>query len=432
MRIDIVNGNVITGDGKSFLEDTSVVIENGLITDLPRLGYIPYNFYSHRVINAKGGIVMPGLINIHAHAICFGPPLLWAWTPLPEERVFANLNNHLLQGTTTILDSDGFVLPFENESINKVHPINVKMATLHTPKNFRAAELASGLQFDEWHRKFTAEEAVSHGAVALGEVGSPGTSYGTYEKSMRLGKPLLARDAFDLDEAVLADDDQALRRAMKKAGLEDMTLDEVKNLVRETSIIPIEAHNEAILETIEYVPKLGIPALLHTEPPSREVLLQAAKELGPMVVATHVNHHMTPEEMIAIAKEVKAAGAHVEVFSADHFAAKQIEADPTGAFALLEQDLVDVLVTDYSGGYHDPILLLIKKAVEKGVVSLPKAVKLATSSPAAIIPRLAPQKGLIEPGKVADIIVVDKEDITRVRYVIIAGRIVVEDGRIAI
>ncbi len=91
-----------------------------------------------------------------------------------------------------------------------------------------------------------------------------------------------------------------------------------------------------------------------------------------------------------------------------------------------------MLVTDYSGGYHDPILLLIKKAVEKGVVSLPKAVKLATSSPAAIIPRLAPQKGLIEPGKVADIIVVDKEDITRVRYVIIAGRIVVEDGRIAI
>ena len=74
--------------------------------------------------------------------------------------------------------------------------------------------------------------------------------------------------------------------------------------------------------------------------------------------------------------------------------------------------------------------MFIKKAVEKGATTLPKVVRLATSSPASIIPGLAPQKGLIEPGKVADIIIVDKDDITNVRYVIIAGRIVVEGGRI--
>ena len=89
-----------------------------------------------------------------------------------------------------------------------------------------------------------------------------------------------------------------------------------------------------------------------------------------------------------------------------------------------------MLSTDYSGGYHDPVLLLIKKAVENEVITLPQAVRLATSSPASIIPGLAPNKGLIEPGKVADIIVVDKDDIADVRHIIIGGRIVVEDGRI--
>ena len=141
---------------------------------------------------------------------------------------------------------------------------------------------------------------------------------------------------------------------------------------------------------------------------------------------------MTAEEMVNLAREIKKTGAYVEVFSADFFGAKQIETDPTGTFTLFEEGLVDAIVTDYSGGYHDPILLLIKKAVEKGVVSLPHAVRLATSSPASIIPGLAPYKGFIEPGKVADIIIVDKDDITKVRYVIIAGRIVVEDGKIVV
>jgi len=55
---------------------------------------------------------------------------------------------------------------------------------------------------------------------------------------------------------------------------------------------------------------------------------------------------------------------------------------------------------------------------------------LATSAPARIVPLVAPNKGLIEPGRVADICIVDRDDISKVRYVIIAGRVVVEDGRI--
>ena len=430
MRIDIVNGHVVTGDGQSFLEDTSVTAEDGLITDLHKIRHLPYRIYSDRLIDAEGGLIVPGLINMHTHVVCFGP--LCPGLPrdgAPEERVLANLNNHLLQGTTTVLSLDGFGLPFENDAINKIHPVNVKMATLHTPKNFASGGLG-GNRLGEYHRSFTAEEAVSSGAVAMGEVGSWATTGATYEKNLRLDRPISVSDALALDAAYASADDPSLARAIKKAGLESMTLDQAKQLVRETSVDPFEAAMETILETIDYVPRLGVPALCHAEPVSYGPLVDAARELGDQLVALHVNYNATGEEAMAIAREVKEHGGFIEVITADHFGVGQLEPSPETAFALLAAGLVDVLSTDYSGGYHDPILLLIKKAVEHQVISLPQAVRLATSSPAGIIAGLAPGRGLIEPGQVADLVVVDKDDITRVKHVVIGGRIVVEDGRI--
>ena len=429
MRLDVVNGHVVTGDGRSYLEDTSVTTEDGLITDLHRIRHLPYRVYSHRVLDAQGGLILPGLINIHAHVVSFGP--LCPGLPrdgAPEERILANLDNHLLQGTTTVLSLDGFALPFENDAINKIHPVNVKMSTLHTPKNVASGEMG-GNRLDPYHRSFSASEAVSSGAVAMGEVGSWATTGATYEKNLRLERPISVIDALALDAAYLAGDDHAIARIIERAGLEPMTLDEAKALVRETSVEPMAAATEAILETIDYAPRLGIPALCHTEPDTYVQIREVAREIGHQMVALHVNYHATPKEAVGIAREVRGYGGFVEVITADHFGAGQLEPSPETAFALLAEGLVDVVSTDYSGGYHDPILVLIQKAVEHGVISLPQAVRLATSSPAGIIPGLAPRKGLIEPGHVADMVVVDRDDITRVRHVIIGGRIVFEDGR---
>jgi imidazolonepropionase-like amidohydrolase len=430
MRIDIVNGSVVPGDGESFLEDTSVITQDGLITDLPRMRHIPYNFYSHRVIDAQGGIIMPGLINIHTHCISFGPILTYAHRPIPEQRVLANLDRHLLQGETTLLNGDGFVLPHEIEATNKVHPSNIRMSTLHTPKSIRAAEIIIGRRLDEWHRRFTAEEAVALGALALGEVGCPATTCGTYEKRLKLGRDISAPEARRLDNAVLADDDVALRQALDEIGLEEMTVEEGRRLVEETSFLPIEAANDMIEEAVIYVKKLGVPTLVHAEPGSREVLLEAAKELGPKLIAVHVNHTFSVDESLKLAKELKRLGAFVEIITADPFGAKQVEESPENAFALLKEGLVDLITTDYSGGYHDAILLVLQKAIEEGIISLPRAVQLATSTPTRAVPRVAPNRGLVEPGKVADLCIVDRNDISKVRYVIIGGRVVVEDGRL--
>lgn len=432
MRIDIVNGSIVTGDGESFLENTSVIIEDCVITELPKVRYIPYNAYADRYIDAKGGLIIPGVINIHAHGVAFGSFQPWALSGLSRERILFNLNTHLLQGTTTIMNTDALCLPGEVEAINKIHPVNVKMATMHTPKHIRAAELTLGHRVEERRRRFTAEEAVQMGAVALGEVGSPGTSYGTSEKGVRLGKVISARHALALDKAVMADNEAAIGKALVEAGLEEVTIDEAKKLVEETSIIPVAACCDAIRDSVSYVKKLGLPVLAHSEPGMREALLEVAREIGPKLVAVHVNHSFTAEEMVNFAKELKRLGAIVEIISADSFGARQIEPSLEGTLALLKEGLVDVISTDFCGGYHDPILLVLQEAIGKGIITLPRAVQLATSAPAKIIPGVAPNKGLVEPGKVADLCIVDRDDISKVRHVIIAGRVVVEDGRIVV
>jgi hypothetical protein len=372
------------------------------------------------------------VINIHTHGSAFGTFQPWALSGLPTERILFNLDNHLLQGTTTVMNTDALCLPAEVEAINKLHPVNVKMAAMHTPQHIKAAELTLGHAVEEQRKRFTVEEAVKMGAVALGEVGSPGTAYGTSEKGMKLGKYISAQHALALDKAVIADDDAGIREVLAEAGLEKVTVDEAKKLVKETSIIPVAACCDAIRESVSYVEKLGLPVLAHSEPGMKEALLEVAKKIGTKLVAVHVNHSFTVDEMISFVKELRSLGATIEIISTDAFGAKQVEPNPEGTFALLKEDLADVITTDFCGGYHDPILLFLQKAIENGVISLPRAIQLATSAPARIIPGVAPNKGLIAPGKVADLCVVDKNDISKVKYVIIGGRVVVEEGRMVV
>jgi imidazolonepropionase-like amidohydrolase len=382
------------------------------------------------VIDAEGGLIIPGLINIQVHGVTFGPLFPEGWKPIPEERVIANLDRHLLQGTTTALSNDGFALPIEVENVNKVHPINLKTCTLHSPKNLVLAEAAGGGDgLTKYHRDYTAAEAVASGAVAIGEVGSIGTSFGTTEKSRRLGVEVSAPDALALNDAVEANDEARLRDVLQRIGT-DITVDAARKLVYDTSVFPVQASRGAVTETIELSKKLGVPALVHTTNYTWEAEAQVSRELGPRLIALHVNYTFTPEEAVRVARELRRNGSRVEVISLDAFGAKQLDKTPDLTFALLKEGLVDIISTDYIGGYHDAILLVIRKAIEENLVTLPGAIRMATSAPAEYIPGLAPRRGLIKEGYIADITIVDRDDISKVRHVLIGGRVVVEDGQI--
>ena len=434
MRLDIINaGGIVTGDGKTILENTSVIIENGIITDMPKVGYIAYNYDADRFIDAKGGLVIPGVINIHAHGCALGPFVPYAWKSPPRERWLFNLDTHLLEGTTTIVDTDGVHLPAEVEGANKLHPINIKAGTMHTPANMKTFDIidCAGGGLTDLHRNFTIDEAVAQGAVLIGEIGSPSTTAGNFEKCFRLGKVISVVHSRALDKAVVANDEAAIRKVLDEAGL-TLTIDEAKDLVMKTSIDPLQVCCDAIRETVKYVKKFDLPTLLHAEPGMKDAILDVAKEIGPKCISGHSQHSFTPEQAVQYGKELKRLGANVEIISADFFGARQVEPSTEPTFALLREGLVDAITTDYSGGYHEPILLVLQRAIEQKILTLPGAIKLATSNPARIVPKVAINKGLVEQGRVADLCIVDKDDISKVRHVIIFGRRVIEDGKIIV
>jgi len=90
--------------------------------------------------------------------------------------------------------------------------------------------------------------------------------------------------------------------------------------------------------------------------------------------------------------------------------------------------LVDTISTDYAGGFHDSILLAIDQAIKAVVVRLPAAIAMATANVAGAIPGVAPRRGRVTPGAVADLVLTDPADLPRVRTVIIGGETAVRDG----
>lgn len=66
MKVFINHGTIITMDGDAIYRDGCVTVENGTITYVGENIEIPVD--ADKVIDAKGGVVMPGLINAHTHS----------------------------------------------------------------------------------------------------------------------------------------------------------------------------------------------------------------------------------------------------------------------------------------------------------------------------------------------------------------------------
>jgi alpha-D-ribose 1-methylphosphonate 5-triphosphate diphosphatase PhnM len=126
---------------------------------------------------------------------------------------------------------------------------------------------------------------------------------------------------------------------------------------------------------------------------------------------------------------LKELGAIVDVSTFDTFGARRLSTGPDLLYAMLEAGLADTISTDYAGGYHDPILLAIDHATKAGVVTLPAAIAMATENVADAIPAVAPGRGRIVPGAVADLVVTDPARLDRVGVVVVGGAVVVRDGR---
>jgi imidazolonepropionase-like amidohydrolase len=449
MSITIRNGTVVVGDGKTVIKGGLVRLEGEVITEVSvssSRGVKPGR--NEEVIDARGKLVIPGVINHHAHGISYGPLFASGAPPLPRDQVKKNLDRHLLEGTTTILCADGFVTAEEVSEAGKSHPIRLLAGTTHTPKNFAAADVADGTGLQAKHRNLTVEIRLSQGAPAIGEVGAGATLGGGVQDykyipeaiKKETGKELKPSEARELKFAVLgrhisreAFNASEVKRVLEKVGLADLiTVERVRELIEESVLPPFKLALEGFEEALSLVLKHRVPGVFHNAAASAHQLIELAKSAdsgASLIVAAHSNHPtFETEEAVRVARSLKDLGVVIDVSTLDGFVNRYLGEPPDNFYAILEAGLADTVTTDYAGGHHDSILTGLQHAITKGVISLPRAIALATGNVARIFPSLAPNRGLLKEGKIADVVITDGSNLARVDTVIIGGRVVVRGG----
>lgn len=441
----IKNGAVLPGDGRTVLDPGAVYIEGDRILEVsasPGRDGGP----GDRVIDARGAVVFPGLVNTHGHA-CTVAPLFASGSPaVPLQQAVQNLDKHLRFGTTTLINVDGFALPEEVEAVRGVHPLHVVNGTCHLPVNLEAATKADGRGLTDRHRAATADRLAGVGAVLIGEVGAGHTLGGGGQDYQfipmrvreRTGVQLEPRQAQALKWAVLGRhiDPSHFDRAKVAAVLAEIGLvgklseDEARDLVANSVLPSFQLGLQGFAEAGSAGQRLGLPVLVHNSAPSWGATRDLAATLGPLLIAGHTNHTtFTVEESLESARELRRRGCLIEVCTLDAFGAKRLVETPDHIYALLESDLADIWATDYAGGHWDCQLEGLEAVVRAGRVSLPKAIALASRNPARAVPGLA-DRGELLAGKPADVVIASADRLSQVRTVIVGGAVAYEHGEV--
>ncbi|MDP6127410.1 MAG: amidohydrolase family protein [Dehalococcoidales bacterium] len=452
MHTLVVNANIVTGDGKTILENRSIVIEEELIDSI-RTNPCPLYDNASRIVDAAGGLVIPGLIDSHDHAVTTGPfPCDVALPGLPKDRVTWRLNKYLLEGVTTIVNQDGFSTMEEVAEARSLTPMLVQTLSLHMPIHLKRARVFSCGGLKEEHYRTTIEEMIKQGALGIGEVGALGIpapktgqtpdlsySYGLFIPLMvqnETGYSITLEDGVALGSALFArpPDEKALSALTKKLGISAAKnkLKEFAECAVENAWLTIEANREAAA----YAGKLGVPLDFHSSPQTKEQVIEFARELKELFRAGHSDFLYEPGEAIEVARAVKKAGGWTDIMCGNFFRSREAGTPPNRknhitALALLEEGLVDILENDSATRYWgDSMLRVLEYYIDQRVIDLPQAIAMVTKNPTNAIPNIAPNRGEISKGKIADLVVLDRGSISQVNTVLIKGKVVVDEGRI--
>ena len=433
------NVAIVPGDGSLRQANGRITISDGLIEEVDEAGKSTCTARLTHVVDGTGMIAMPGIINMHAHVLTFGPRLRGE-PPYPVNHVVHHLWRHLLYGTTTILSVDGYLLPEQARVAMKHVPIKIQSTTLHTPKNIEAAKRAS-LEYtlSKEQEDCTVERAMELGAVAIGQVGGvlailnicyEQIPNAVQEWTGRRLNPTEGRRMLDcvLGMKIREDvyDEGRVQKVLEEMELADSLSPEEAREIIHAIVLPVhEITIEATWESAEIAKRLGIPVLLSNNSVTQEALREISKDLGNLLIALHSNHpSFGPEEAIKQAEYLKANGAIIEISTGDYLSLGQMFTSSEPSRTMFKEGLVDLLSTDHTGGYFEPILRVIEWVVQENMMSLEKAIMLSTSGPAKAIPRLAPNCGEIKPGRVADVVLVNENRISEVIAVVRDGKLV--------
>lgn len=442
MDLVIRNGTVITGDGRTVLPEASVYVEGDRIVDVGK----HRETGAAKVLDAAGRYVIPGVINHHAHGTTGGPFSTGA-LPFAPAKALRYADRHLQQGTTTLVNVCGMATMDEHEAVAPLHPMRIKLATGHVPSNIKAIDLVDGSGMTDVHRNTTAHEMIERGAVAIAEIGAGGTLGGGAQDYKYIPKmiaeetgveihPLQARN---LKVAALGQymrredfDEKQVREVLEEAGLAGkLTVERAREIVEEITLPPVQHALQGFDEATAVSAETGVPVMFHSSAVSAGRIVELAKRHAgskAKLVAGHSNHNMFGlDECVQRARELRDLDVVIDVSSLDgiitHWrnSSERIE-------ALAREGLIDTISTDFAGGHWDSVLETVHWLVDHELYSIAQAVALATGNVAEVFHLAAPDRGFVQEGKVADLVLTDDKNVSRVESVVIGGQVVVENG----
>jgi imidazolonepropionase-like amidohydrolase len=436
VRLIIADAHLIPGDGQPLREGVTIAVENTIVTDVIPRRY-PYYDRADLIIDARGHFVAPGLIDHHAHGMAVGPLMGTAEPPLSAARVRYNRGRLLHEGVTRVVNVDGFILPHEVGEPDPAIPIDVALTTLHVP-GFKewASQLSLG-GLTRPHREASLETMLAAGAVAVGEAGIGIDDHWVIYTIL----PRLLDDVRDgqgrgeghwavtpeAAAAVLraAPDCRRVAEALHEHHLAEISVERCLHLVERARDTQRLAQG-ALWAAARAARDASVPLIAHHTPATTRMLREIAAETGVPMIASHSNFRASsPEDAVSRAQSLRERGVRIDIMTGDLFGLREFTRDPRITVAMIASGVVDLISTDYVGGFWDSMLRTLRCAVDEGAIDLATGFRLVAWNAVEVLPRLGKDSGRIVPGGRADLVILDRDGFDRVLGVIVQGRVAV-------
>jgi len=392
----IINGTIINSDSTS---KSDIAVSEGVITEIGKLN--PADFPDYQIIDAKGKYIFPGGIDPHVH--------LELPTPAgPSCDDFLSGSKAAIAGGTTFLVD--FVTPSRGQSLMKALAFRLKESnkclvdyTLHMGITWYDETIPEQM---EW---CVNEVGIKSFKAYLAYKGSIGIEYRELEKVMEKAASLNAIVLVHCEEGdvILQNQKQFINEGKteplyhalsRPAEVESESVRKVIDLCRKTNCKTYIVHTSAAksLEYIRAAKKEGLPLFCETCP--QYLLLDESVYSKPLpdslkyVISPPIRSKKDQEALwLAL------ADGTVDVISTDH-----CPFNTKGQKDLGINDFTKI--PNGAGGIENRLVLLFTYGVLTKKISLQQFVTL-TSSNAARVFELYPQKGVIEVGSDADLVI---------------------------
>ena len=384
----IKNGKIILKD--RIIEGYNLVIQDELISDIcPADQADPYENADLEVIDAKGGFVTPGLIDIHSDYIEHMA------APRPTALMDFSLAIHEAERE---LISHGITTMYHSLSLYKINLANVKpirksenvqkfidlIEKSHTSKHLIHHRFHARFEIDNVAGVDSLRRFINEGKVDLLSFMDHSPGQGQYRNLEKYKQMLKAYGSVSDEEEL----DSLIKKRQER---EKISIDELKQIARMASDkgIPLASHDDDTIEKLEIVKDFGTTI---SEFPVTLEVAKKAKEMGLFTVAGAPN--------------ILLGGSH---------------SGNLGAAEAISHNCIDILCSDY---YPSGLLHAVFKLHNDYGYALADMFRLVTINPARAV-RIDHEVGSIEQGKKADLLIINELDdsFPVVTYAFVEGKL---------